>query len=237
MKHRALIIGAGRMGAGYKFGGFPYIYDHASTYLALKDRVELVGFVEEDQSRSHAAREKYGVPFFFNITAAIDTLKPNIISVCTPDDTHTDVLRCIVGRRDAKGIWMEKPFPTMTSKFWIPTQVNYCRRFDFTHQRVAEMLDGRKNTLTVWARNDLTTRCHFEDLARWWKSDLVYMDNTGESPSTNSYRVDCGKWAVEFRNGGIEGDFMVNALSNLLDVVDGVPGAVLLSPPYVESGK
>jgi len=171
------------------------------------------------------------------IEAAFAESKPDIVSICTPDGTHEKVFKdCVLlGQPPPKGYWIEKPFSLNNST--RPIQINYCRRFTKSHQRVAEMLDGRKNTLTVWARNDLTTRCHFEDLARWWKSDLVYMDNTGESPSTNSYRVDCGKWAVEFRNGGIEGDFMVNALSNLLDVVDGVPGAVLLSPPYVESGK
>lgn len=235
-KHRALIIGAGRMGAGYNFGTFPFIYDHASTYLALKDRVELVGFVEMDYDRAKVAKEKYNVQIFAELDHALRNVRPTIISVCTPDETHADVF---IQLRDLdaaamQGVWMEKPFKTQIGFLKPHIQVNYCRRFDKNHQRVAQMVQGRKSHLFVWAREDVTTKCHFEDLARWWGSELHYMDNTGEQPSTNSYRVECGKWAVDFRNGGVEGDFMIEALRNLLDVVDGVPGAVLLSPPYLE---
>lgn len=228
MKHRAVIIGAGRMGAGYNFGTFPYIYDHASTYLALRERVELVGFVDPDKGRAEAAEKKYNLPCFPSMAMALKSVYPDVISICTPDGTHEDTLyECVYEL--LRGVWVEKPF-NGAYKVSLAVQVNYCRRFDETHQAVAKMVKGLKSNLFVWARNDLTTRCHFEDLARWWGSELIYMDNTGESPSTNSYRLETGKWGIDFRNGGVAGDFMVNALSNLLDAVEGK--AELLSPPY-----
>ena len=229
-KHRAVIVGAGRIGAGYNWPGFPYIYTHADAYLALRERVELVGFVDPDPTRAGAACKKYGIRAFTRLSDAMNSLMPNIVSVCTPDATHGAVFReCQdLGIRN---FWMEKPFSGIVSS-GVNVQVNLCRRFDETHQAVAKMVKGKKSNLFVWARADLTTSCHFEDLVRWWGSELIYMDNTGESPSTNSYRLETGKWGIDFRNGGVAGDFMVSALLNLLDVADGVPGAELLSPPY-----
>lgn len=229
-KPRALIVGAGRIAAGWNWPGFPYCYTHADAYLALRERVDLLGFVEPDDARAKAAMEKYGLPVLKSCKEAVAMLKPDIVSVCTPDDEHDATLReCL--HDGLKGVWMEKPYSGGDDYLLnLMVQVNYCRRFDETHQAVATLVKGKKSHLFVWARADSTTSCHFRDLAKWWGSDLHYMDNTGEQPSTNSYRLETGKWGIDFRNGGVAGDFMINALANLLDAIEGK--AELLSPPY-----
>ena len=226
MKHRAICIGAGRISAGFNWIQTPYVYTHADAYLALKERVELIGFVEPDPERAAFAEKKYGLKVWKSLVE-VDPVSFDIASVCTQPDIQKPILDALF-RAGTRGIWCEKPYRG-SSNPQCPVQVNYIRRADTTHRLIAECLRGKKSDLFVWARNDETTRCHFEDLAYWWGSTLHYCDNTGEVPSTNSYRVDTGKWSMESRNGGVEGGFMETMLTNLLDVVDGLP-ANLLSP-------
>ena len=40
-KHRALIVGGGRIGSGFGWMPTSYVYTHADAYLALKDEVNI----------------------------------------------------------------------------------------------------------------------------------------------------------------------------------------------------
>ena len=238
MKHRAAIIGCGRMGVGGPGWTFPYVYTHADAYLALKDRVELVALVDSDVEKATSARERWGVDTYTSTGTMLSKVKPDIVSICTPNGTHSDVFSEIC-RASAevnpglRGLWIEKPLELMF-KPSIPVQVNYCRRFCEVHRGVWNALDHViTKRLYVWARKDWTTAVHFADLARWFRippERIHYDDNSGEYPSTNSYRIEAGKWGVDFRNGGCKGGFMETALTELLDVVDGKSGATLSSP-------
>lgn len=147
------------------------------------------------------------------------TVKPDIVSVCVPPEIQVEISAELQYYTFVKGVWCEKP---LVCKDWAQkVQVNYIRRFDRVHRQVADVLAGVPSTLYVWAKDDAATRCHFEDLARWWKSRLIYVDNSGEIPSTNRYVVTTGKLSFSFENGGItEGGFMENALNDLLDAME-----------------
>lgn len=225
-KHKAIIIGAGRIGAGFGWPEYPFCYVHADAYISLKDRVELVGFVEPNKERAEAAAAKYKLPAFENGLAAQDI---DIVSVCVNPIDQPQVIAEWGKRPGIKGLWAEKPY--VSDKLPIPTQVNYWRRFCKVHNTIKALLQGRQSFLTVWAKDDIHTRCHFEDLKKWWGcGGMAYFDNQGEIPQTNSYEVTTGKMTFQFKHGGIiEGGFMERALGNLLDTVEGK--ATLISPP------
>lgn len=220
MKHRAAIIGCGRMGVGGAGWEFPYVYTHADAYLALKDRVELVALCDTDKQRGVEAAKRLGlIGCYSDVSTMLDEVKPDIVSVCTPNGTHQAVMRAVTEAASVKGVWLEKPCE-LTVAPSIPVQVNYCRRFCRVHRYVATIIHDLKAHLYVWARRDWTTVVHFADLARMMNippDRIHYTDNTGEYPSTNSYRIEAGKWAFDFRNGGCEGGFMETALTELLD--------------------
>jgi len=234
-RYRCLVVGGGRIGAGFGWPEYPYVYTHAGAYAA-SDRCDLAGIVEPNPERFNWCGKRWGVHVYESLQAALADQPFEIASICTRPAQHLGILEELARADTIKRIWLEKPAAigdrgyraVLGNRLLNFVQVNYIRRFDPAHQRVAELIAGRPTVLTVWAKDEPETRCHFEDLARWWGSKLIYIDNTGQIPATNSYTVNYGPWAVEFRNGGVEGGFMERALDNLLDSLD--TGAQLRSP-------
>ena len=232
MRHKAIIIGAGRMGSGYGLTPESHYYVHAKTYMDLSNRVELVGFVEPDEKRSTFAQEKWHLPTYSTLKAALGRqLDVDIVSICTHPETRQEIMDTLHDH-GIKGVWAEKPY-TLT---WTPkakVQVNYCRRFDALHREVRSILrEATSKRLVVMAKKDVHTVCHMTDLARYWNVDhLDYVDTPNE-PGAYALRYKlAGSWQeLFFPKGGISGDgFMRVALTNLLDAVDA--NAELVSPP------
>lgn len=231
-KYRAVIIGAGRIGAGWNWHDLTYT--HAGAYHALRDRVELVGFVEPDKERGVAAALEWSLPTFRTIEEGFRFTKPDIVSICTQPEQQREVLFSFSKMNHPQAIWCEKPFVgPAPAGFPYPIQVNYMRRADSTHQHIADYRNG--GTLVVYAKDDIHTRCHFEDLSKWWKCSLDYRVFNGPCAyiyqATEEYqRHDNSNGLEFFDNGGINpGDCMKRMLANLLDHIEGK--AELWSPP------
>lgn len=213
MKHRALIVGAGRIGAGFNW--HDDAYTHAGAYRALPDRVELVGFVEPDAGRALTATAKWNVPAADGLESALTATSPDIVSICTqPDDQYAAIIACL--KAGVRGIWCEKPYHGPRVDVGIPIMVNYMRRGDPLHQR---FLDANLNDyrLVVYGKDDIHTRCHFEDLAKWWGVPLEY--HAVNKPCRYILTDDIEPFT--FENGGVDGGICFKAmLTNLLDHVD-----------------
>jgi len=247
-KHRAVIIGCGRMGACRDHQSSIANYSHIEAYWAMTERVEVVGFVDRVLARAKWAAEQWNVDFYGdNVSAALETLRPDIVSVCTPPSDRYEIIKACEGSPSIQGIWCEKPYTLA----WVPymrdasteikVQVNYIRRFDKRHQAirrrlVPEGIPFQPADLIVISANDIHTTPHFTDLAKFWgiQADrLRYIPFHGPSlyilrepgPLAGRY----AGWRDEaFTGGGVETGFMEAALGNLLDAVDGT--AELISP-------
>lgn len=221
-KHKAVIVGAGRIGAGFGEWRDP-AYTHAGAYKALDHRVELVGFVEPDEERAKSAWMKWGVMVGKSLGDFDDF---DIVSVCTHPEQQAGVMSSLP--ECVKGAWVEKPW---VSGEWtrFPVQVNYQRRADLFHRTIA--LNPEPRRLTVYGKDDETTRCHFRDLSRFWNAKLDYRPFQGPCAYILSYSNGDANW---FDNGGVDSaECFKGMLGNLLDAVEGK--ADLFSPPYVEA--
>lgn len=226
-KFRAVIVGAGRIGAGFNWDQ-DLAYTHAGAYMALKDRVELIGFVEPDQERAEAACLKWKVPALKSIADFKDF---DIVSICTRDEDHMNTfveVFAVTGSK-LKGVWMEKPFPwsVLPSSSQPLIQVNYQRRADPVHREIACEATIHNKRLIVYGKDNETTRCHFRDLARFWDVPLDYRVHDGPC----AYVLERRGTDYWFDNGGVNsGECFRLMLENLLDAVESK--AELWSPPY-----
>ncbi len=222
MKHRLLIIGAGRIGAGYNWNDDAYT--HAGAAMALSDRVELVGFVEPELDRAQAAAVKWNLPVYADVPTALAAQDPDIVSVCVQPDKQREVLEILAAYKPA-AVWCEKPYMG-DRPYLFPIQVNYMRRGDPRHQEIATK-DNTQATLYVYAKDDIHTRCHFEDLAKWWNVQMEYMA-IQNGPCT--YTIGDSVFGFQaFPYGGVDGGTCFRAmLKNMLDHVDN--GTPLWSP-------
>jgi len=236
--HKAIIIGAGRMGSGYGLKPGQHYYTHAKAYMDLKERVELCGFVEPDRSKWGFIKETWDLPSWAHISGALAEYKPDVVSVCTQPLQQTQLLESLCGV--VKGVWCEKPYMSTRTNWPFKLQIDYCRRFDLLHQAITlAMTEATDKRLVVMAKKDVHTVCHMTDLARFWKARLDYVDTPNEPGAYMLRYKSSGDWKeIFFPAGGISGDgFMTNALANLLDSIEG--RAPLISPPEnaIESEK
>lgn len=208
-RYRHLIVGAGRIGAGWNW--HDDAYTHAGASRALSDRIELVGFVEPNPERADAAEKKWGVTAYESLMEGLVSSGADIVSVCVSPDDQSAVLDALP--RSLKGVWCEKPFMHPKLVWPWPVQVNYLRRADFRHRNLARYA----RRLVVYGKDDIHTRCHFEDLAKWWKCPLDYRTFNGPC----AYAVETSETFQFFDNGGVSGAECCRAmLENLLDHVE-----------------
>jgi len=224
-RHRAIIIGAGRIGCGYDWPPTPYLYTHADAYKALKGRTNLVAVVEPDLKRLTFAEDKYNVKGYIDLEEAIRTEDPEIISICTPPETRRGIYETLAKFTKTFGLWIEKPlacrdFASLWTRRIPKVVVNYTRRFDELHRAIRLLgPDLRRSRLVVHAKKDVHTVCHFTDLARFWgiePGNLEYKPHNG--PCSYQLVLPSGN-RIDFPRGGVSGDFMTCALHNLLDAV------------------
>lgn len=212
MKHKAIVIGAGRIGSEFEWIETPFVYSHARAYLALKERVELIGFVEPDGERAAAAEKKWRLPVWKSLID-VDPTTFDVASVCTQPDSQLAIMETLIGT-GVRAVWCEKPCQWRSSSIVVggrpvPIQVNYIRRFEPTHQHIREILAsgkyGKIISLTVSAKKDVHTVCHFTNLARWWgvpKERFHYVDTLGTAYTNCDYELILEKRKFSFIDGG-----------------------------------
>lgn len=231
--YRAALMGCGRIGAGFNWPAAPYVYDHCSTYKMLAHRVSLAWVFDPDGDRVRIAGQKFdvlavgGEPWRLVLQDMLERDPVDVVSICTQPEDRWGLLSVLAQYPSIKGAWIEKPLAV--SDWPKPWKINvgYIRRFDPRHMALC----GRVRELWVWARKDEATVCHFTDLARFWgvpREGLHYFAMNG--PASYVAVLDTGT-AEFFPLGGLApgSAFMVNALGNLLDALEGKVD--LVSPP------
>ncbi|MFZ5571681.1 MAG: Gfo/Idh/MocA family protein [Thermodesulfobacteriota bacterium] len=135
--YRALIIGAGKIGAFYDTPDFSEVLSHAHAYTASAD-FRLAGFVDSRVESAERAAGIWGGRAYTNLAEAFRAEKPDVISVCVPDDCHEPILRQI-SELGPRLVFAEKPLAADSASAWaiarlyqekgIPLAVNYSRGY------------------------------------------------------------------------------------------------------------
>lgn len=139
---RAAIVGCGWIGGGSKDGG-DQSYTHAGAYQLARG-VTLVAGCDTDPVRLRSFGERWDIR---SLHAGLDGLLKedtiDLLSVCTPDAAHAEVLRRVVEARAVRAILCEKPLATTARaareiveacrRAGVGLYVNYQRRWDPGH--------------------------------------------------------------------------------------------------------
>lgn len=186
----AVVIGCGSIGAlkpdQYDRPDGGRVLTHAHAYYNNSD-VDLVAVVDQDSTRAWKAGTKWNTEGYYSLAdnpgfAGILThLRPDIISVCTPTETHFDVLKRIatIDGYKPRLVVAEKPFclnigeaadiSDLYKRMKIPILVNYSRRFS-THFQTLKILIERGDlgeiyhARLLYGRGLLRDGCHGLDL-------------------------------------------------------------------------
>ena len=137
--YQAAIIGLGRIGSSYPSSDISRT--HAGAYSQNK-RISIAAGVDKNSQARRDFLHKWGndIPVFSTVKEMLSSIKPDIVSICVPPKTLTDVV-AEFSQMPPKLFFLEKPVvfdPDNSRKLLktinnIPTAVNYHRCWDPAH--------------------------------------------------------------------------------------------------------
>ncbi|KKU12883.1 MAG: Oxidoreductase domain protein [Parcubacteria group bacterium GW2011_GWC2_45_7] len=105
--YKTAVIGAGNIAALFDDPRDKDVLTHAHAY-SLHPGFKLCGFADVDEEKAKTAAERWGGRSYASIADLVEQEHPEVISVCTPDGTHAEVVRQLEGKNILGGI-LEKP--------------------------------------------------------------------------------------------------------------------------------
>ena len=149
-RYKATVIGCGRIGC--EFDSDPkrkQIVTHAGAYNYISN-VDLVALVDKDTKKAMRYSEKHNGPSIFSDhNNMLKTIKPDIVSICIPPDTHLQIIKDCV-KHNVKGIFCEKPIADklkgvsevvkLCEDNNVILQIDHQRRFCQLHNNVKDLL-------------------------------------------------------------------------------------------------
>ena len=148
------IIGAGNIAGRYdvmKTDGDVGIYSHAGAYSA-HGGFELRTVFDVDRCSAESFCRLWDVGGISTELADIYRGFHDVVSICTPDHTHFDIVRNLLAAGCCRSVFIEKPIATNLSQIQEITQlaqktniqvvVNFQRRYDSVHREVRNLISS-----------------------------------------------------------------------------------------------
>jgi predicted dehydrogenase len=209
MPYRAVVIGCGKIGSEFADDPrVPGIYSHAGAYAACAD-TRLVAVCDRDPAKLERCGRRWQVADCYReARQLLMDVQPDIVSICTPDDTHADLLRLVLAAPGVRAVLVEKPLATdlqaarqlvdLAEDKRVVLAVNYSRRYAVNHTELQEFLQcggiGAIQTIGgYYTRGTLHNGSHWFDLARFlvgpvsrvWGRD--FLKETGDDPTLDAF--------------------------------------------------
>ncbi len=209
MIYRAAIIGCGKIGS--EFAGDPRIkdiYTHAGAYVNCPG-TELVAVCDKEKEKSERCRDRWHISnSYTDYETMISDTEPDIVSVCTPDQTHFDIIHKILTSSGVKAIFAEKPLAlnvndaeklvSLAGKKGVLLAVNYSRRyagkfFELKNYLESDIFGNIQTINGYYTKGTFHNGTHWFDLARFLIGEFTKVkgfDNLKENcddPTYDSY--------------------------------------------------
>ncbi len=204
---KAVIIGAGGIGAFYDSPakGDP-ILTHAHAYRSVQG-IRLEGFYDQDFKKTRKAAQRWRSKAFTSLDDLMDA-KPDLVSVCVPDQEHEKIIRKLVSYKP-KAIFCEKPLAMNPAS--AQTIVNVCNKnkillaVNYTRRWCPEIIELKKhiaggrfgkalNAVCFYTKGVRHNGSHMIDLLQFFfggvldsKTLAVKYDFSNEDPTVDAF--------------------------------------------------
>jgi predicted dehydrogenase len=181
----AVVVGCGAVGSGYDDGreGQPPL-SHAGAYAA-HPATQLVAGVDPDPAARSRFEQRWEVPCHAELDRALSEHEPALVSVASPADDHPMAVQKAMAA-GVKGLWVEKPLATSkelaheivqaAEDAGVALQVNFIRRFDPLHRRVADLVASALVHADFRFSGSLANfGSHAVDLFRWFGGEPTWV--------------------------------------------------------------
>ena len=159
MIYKSFIIGCGRI-AGYSDDDTVNDFTHGYAYRENQN-VQLTGCMDIDSNKAKLFSKKFNCTAFNDYKEGIDGTKSEIVSVCTPDNTHFQIVKALIEMgSNIQVIFLEKPacstldemdhLIALSAEKSIDVVVNHTRRFDNRYKEIRNNIaDGKYGDLVT----------------------------------------------------------------------------------------
>jgi len=203
MTYRAALIGCGKIGT--EFADDPRIkgvYTHAGAYVACR-KTELVAVCDTDPAKAARCGKRWEVPAVYtDVAHLLAEQSPDIVSICTPDATHADILLAILQTTGVRAVLAEKPLALevhqaenlvrLAQERDVLLAVNYSRRYSKGHSRIRQVIRSGgigdiQKISGLYTKGVLHNGSHWFDLARWLIGEVRKVQglNAGREPGAD----------------------------------------------------
>jgi predicted dehydrogenase len=144
---KAAIVGLGKIGSRFdEEPGRKAVWSHAGSYLARPDLFALACACDvSEENIAMFARRCPNVPTYRSVGEMLAAVKPDVVSICTPAETHAAVLDEVLKFDDVRAIWCEKPLAMNAGEAASMVAASRARR-------VVLMVSFVRRWLPVWKR-------------------------------------------------------------------------------------
>lgn len=188
VRYSSVLIGLGAIGVGYDSNlSSVYVYTHARA-LSTHPSFILSGACDPSQERRNLFSELYNVPTFTESSEMLGTVRPDVVVIAGPTDTHFSTLCVVLNHSTPKLILCEKPLSysieqaremvRLCSERGIPLLVNYPRRSDPGVLEVAarmrsEEFKGPFKGVVWYCKGIFNNGSHLINLLELWLGEFV----------------------------------------------------------------
>lgn len=234
MLEKCLVIGLGKIGMGYDLDLDPTvaIFSHARA-ISLHPYFELVGAVDSSHLQRSIFEKYYNRPAFDDISAAMRALRPTVVIIASPSETHAAVLNQVLSEEKPKIIMCEKPLAYDLAearqmvdgcdKKGIKLYVNYPRRSDPGVIEIKRRIHEKEICAPIkgvawYSKGFLHNGSHYFNLLEFWLGSFIgfkVIDSGRLSAQVDSephveVEYECGSvifishWGEEFAHSSLE---------------------------------
>lgn len=188
MTFRAALVGCGKIGS--EFADDPRlqgVYTHAGAYAACGD-TELVAVCDTDRDKAASCARRWGgLASYTDPARMLREISPEIVSICTPDHTHFDLICQAIAMPGVRAVLAEKPLALelgaareierRARERNVLIAVNYSRRYSLGHARLRERIRaghfGEIQAVSgFYTKGTLHNGTHWYDLARFLVGEI-----------------------------------------------------------------
>jgi predicted dehydrogenase len=216
MVYKAAIIGCGKIGSEYSEDPLiTGIYSHAEAYSVSRD-IELAAVCDTDIKKQKKCQERWNVhSAYSDYREMMEKIKPDIVSICTPDPSHYPLISTILKETNVRAIIAEKPLATtmdnakkivsLAQKNNVVLTVNYPRRYADNHQTVRDQIQKQKSIGIIqmvsgfYSKGIIHSGTHWFDLARFLIGEISSvrgmntLQEKSDDPTLDAYiQFECG---------------------------------------------
>jgi len=203
---KAMIVGCGRIAGNYNQP--KSITTHGGAYQIEND-VEIVACVDSNLEKANDFADLYQCGVEQDLDTALKKYRPDIVSICTPDNTHFNLTKTILcSKYKPKVIFLEKPSCSsevelnelieLSNQMNIQVVVNHSRRFDQHHHKLryrigvgefGKLINTNATYYSGWQHNGV----HLIDTLSYLLNDSIELEKITkiwESPYKNDSTIE-----------------------------------------------